>query len=127
MPVNVRCPNPSGRKALGVPEGWSGGSLRCPVCASAVTLSRTATGVDTVGPSGPTPPGDAAWPFLHPPQEAGEIGRLGGSRVLGVLGQGGMGVVFRAEDPGLRRLVALRACDATTAPTAGGSPSPSTA
>ncbi len=47
--------------------------------------------------------------FLRPAQEADELGRLGGCRVLSVLGQGGMGVVFRAEDPILRRPVALKA------------------
>jgi len=47
--------------------------------------------------------------FLAPPQAADEIGRLGTYRVQAILGRGGMGVVFRAQDPHLERLVALKA------------------
>jgi WD40 repeat protein len=46
--------------------------------------------------------------LLRPPESAGELGRLGGFRVVGLLGKGGMGAVFAAEDPLLNRPVALK-------------------
>jgi serine/threonine protein kinase/ABC-type branched-subunit amino acid transport system substrate-binding protein len=62
--------------------------------------------ISTRAPGSQHPPNP--FPFLEPPQKPDELGRLGHHRVLKLLGGGGMGMVFLAEDPRLQRYVALK-------------------
>jgi WD40 repeat protein len=58
-----------------------------------------------------TDPGTDAPPaldFLDPPDQPGQLGRLGPYQVLEVRGRGGMGVVLKAFEPALHRVVAIK-------------------
>src|SRR5437870_5675204 len=46
--------------------------------------------------------------FLSPPRQPGDMGWSGGYRVLRMVGAGGMGAVFEAEDVQLKRRMALK-------------------
>ncbi len=52
------------------------------------------------------------FPFLDPPIAPGELGRLGRYIVQALVGRGGMGVVFRALDERLNRVVAIKVLNA---------------
>ncbi|HKI36101.1 MAG TPA: protein kinase [Gemmataceae bacterium] len=54
------------------------------------------------------PPGDEDLSFLRPADRPGLLGLLGRYEVQEVIGHGGMGVVFRALDPDLNRVVAIK-------------------
>lgn len=47
-------------------------------------------------------------PLLHPSDDPESVGRIGGYEVLGLIGSGGMGVVLKAKDTRLNRVVAIK-------------------
>src|SRR5262245_34999518 len=118
--------------SLRVDESLAGQTGPCPACSRVVRAPVPAQGSGTpaappraaaedTAPALPNSPRLAPspdYPFLAPPQQPDELGRLGPYRVLKVLGTGAMGVVFHAEEPHLRRPVALKVMRPTLASSA---------
>lgn len=57
---------------------------------------------------GPDSLPDRSLPFLQPGKQPGSLGRLGHFELLKMLGRGGFGIVFKALDEKLERLVAIK-------------------
>src|SRR5258708_5808412 len=66
----------------------------------------TGAGLDT--PPDPLTAEEPILGYLAPTAHPSALGRFGPYEVLEVIGQGGMGVVLKALDPGLNRVIAIK-------------------
>jgi serine/threonine protein kinase/ABC-type branched-subunit amino acid transport system substrate-binding protein len=106
--ASSRCPYCNCSLAQPVREGETPVHATPPGSAAANVADTHALEQPTLVGGGSAAVGPPAFAFLAPPQQAGEMGWLGHYRVLKLLGHGGMGIVFQAEDTHLERLVALK-------------------
>ena len=79
-----------------------------PTRAYTPTPNQDVDSTRAIGESSDHEPEDEGLGFLKPPTRPDSLGRIGHYEVLEVLGKGGFGIVFRAFDDVLQRVVAVK-------------------